>query len=258
MILLKSERELRYIRKCNRIVAEVHQALTEVIRPGVTTAELGDLVAKLIREREAEPAFRGYRGFPGDICTSVNEEVVHGIPGPRKLRNGDIISLDIGVRKDGYYGDAAITWPVGKISGEKTRLIEVTRRALYKGIDQARVGGRLYDISHAIQTEVEAEGFSVVRDFVGHGIGTKMHEDPQIPNFGAAHRGPRLKRGMVLAIEPMVNMERYEVKVLSDHWTVVTRDGKPSAHFEHTILVSEDGPEILTEISNRRQNTEDR
>ena len=256
MILLKSERELKYIRACNRIVAEVHQALTEVIRPGVTTAELGELVAKLIREREAEPAFRGYRGFPGDICASVNEEVVHGIPGLRRLTSGDILSLDIGVKKDGYYGDAAITWPVGKISGDKARLIEVTRRALYRGIDQARVGGRLYDISHAVQTEVEAEGFSVVRDFVGHGIGTKMHEDPQIPNFGEAHRGPRLKKGMVLAIEPMVNIGGYEVKVLSDNWTVVTRDGKPSAHFEHTVLVTDDSPEILTELDDRRQRTE--
>ena len=251
MILLKSERELGYIRECNRIVAEVHQMLREVIRPGVTAAELEELATKLIRERDAEPAFKGYRGFPGYICTSVNEGVVHGIPGSRKLASGDIISLDIGVRKNGYYGDAAITWPVGTVTDEVKRLLEVTRRALYLGIDQARVGGRLYDISHAIQTEVEAEGFSIVRDFVGHGIGAKMHEDPQIPNFGEAHRGPRLKSGMVLAIEPMVNMGGYEVKVLSDNWTVVTKDGKPSAHFEHTVLVTKNGPEILTEINNR-------
>ncbi|MCD5401955.1 type I methionyl aminopeptidase [candidate division NPL-UPA2 bacterium] len=248
MILLKSERELKIIKECNRIAAEVHQMLSEIIRPGVTTAELEEFATKLIREREAEPAFKGYRGFPGCICTSVNEEVVHGIPGSRKLTNGDIISLDIGVRKNGYYGDAAVTWPVGTVTEEVKRLLEVTRRALYRGIDQARMGGRLYDISHAIQTEVEAEGFSIVRDFVGHGIGAKMHEDPQIPNFGKAHRGPRLKKGMVLAIEPMVNIGGYEVKVLSDNWTVVTGDGKPSAHFEHTILITRDGPEILTEV----------
>ncbi len=222
-----------------------------IIRPGVTTAELEELATKLIRERDAEPAFKGYRGFPGYICASVNEEVVHGIPGSKKLISGDIISLDIGVKKNGYYGDVAVTWPVGMITEEMKRLLEVTRRALYLGIDQARVGRRLYDISHAIQTEVEAEGFSVVRDFVGHGIGAKMHEDPQIPNFGEAHRGPRLKKGMVLAIEPMVNVGGYEVKVLNDNWTVVTRDGKPSAHFEHTVLVAKNGPEILTEINNR-------
>ncbi len=248
MILLKSERELKYIRECNRIVAEIHRILSEVIRPGVTTAELEKLATKLIREKEAEPAFKGYRGFPGYICTSVNEEVVHSIPGSRKLINGDIISLDIGVKKNGYYGDAAVTWPVGAVGDELKKLLEVTKRSLYLGIDRARVGGRLYDISHAIQTEVEAEGFSVVRDFVGHGIGAEMHEDPQIPNFGVPHRGPRLKSGMVLAIEPMVNMGGYEVEVLSDNWTVVTKDGKPSAHFEHTILIAEDGPEILTEV----------
>jgi len=250
MILLKSERELKYIRECNRIVAEIHRILSEVIRPGVTTAELEKLAIKLIREREAEPAFKGYRGFPGYICASVNDEVVHSIPGSRKLINGDIISLDIGVKKNGYYGDAAATWPVGTVGDEIKKLLEVTKRSLYLGIDQARVGGRLYDISHAIQTEVEAEGFSVVRDFVGHGIGAEMHEDPQIPNFGVPHRGPRLKSGMVLAIEPMVNMGGYEVEVLSDNWTVVTKDGKPSAHFEHTILIAEDGPEILTEVKN--------
>lgn len=248
MILLKSERELKIIRKCSRIAAEVHRILSEVIRPGVTTAELEELATKLIQEREAEPAFKGYRGFPGYICTSVNEGVVHGIPGLRKLISGDIISLDIGVRKNGYYGDAARTWPVGTVTKEVKRLLEVTEKALELGINQACLGRRLYDISYAIQTKVEAEGFSVVRDFVGHGIGAKMHEDPQIPNFGEAHRGPRLKSGMVLAIEPMVNMGGYEVKVLSDNWTVVTRDGKPSAHFEHTILVTKDGPEILTEI----------
>lgn len=249
MILLKSERELVYMRECNRIVAEVHQKLGEVIRPGVTTGELEKLATKLIREKQAEPAFKGYRGFPGYICASVNEGVVHGIPGPRKLASGDIVSLDIGAKKNGYYGDAAVTWPVGIVTEEIKKLLEVTKRALYLGIDQARTGKRLYDISYAIQTEVESEGFSVVRDFVGHGIGAKMHEDPQIPNFGKAHRGPRLKKGMVLAIEPMVNMGGYEVKVLSDNWTVVTRDGKLSAHFEHTILITGDDPEILTEVS---------
>ena len=248
MILLKSEKELNYIRECNRIVAEVHHTLGKAVRPGMTTAELEVLATELIREKKAEPAFKGYRGFPGYICISVNEEVVHGIPGSRKLADGDIVSLDVGVRKNGYYGDAAVTLPVGTVVKEVERLLEVTEKALYLGIDQARVGKRLYDISYAIQTKVEGEGFSVVRDFVGHGIGAKMHEDPQIPNFGEAHRGPRLKMGMVLAIEPMVNIGGYEVKVLSDNWTVVTRDGKPSAHFEHTILVTKGDPEILTEI----------
>ena len=248
MILIKSERELAKIRVCSRIAARVHQKVREAIRPGVTTGELEKMAVTLIRESEAEPAFKGYRGFPGSICTSVNEEVVHGIPGSRQLCSGNIISLDIGIRKDGYYGDAAITWPVGRIEDRVKRLLEVAERALCLGIAQARVGNRLLDISHAIQTKVGVNGFSVVRDFVGHGIGSKMHEDPQIPNFGQAHRGPRLGSGMVLAIEPMVNMGDPEVEVLSDSWTVVTRDRKPSAHFEHTILITENGPEILTKV----------
>lgn len=192
------------------------------------------------------PAFKGYRGFPGDICTSINEEVVHGIPGKRRLRDGDILSLDIGVKFSGYYGDAAVTIPVGSVSKEVKRLLEVTEEALYVGIGYARQGMRLSDLSHAIQTHAEKNGFSVVREFVGHGIGAKMHEEPQIPNFGEPNHGPRLKKGMVLAIEPMVNTGGPEVEILRDNWTAVTKDRKLSAHFEHTVLITDKEPEILT------------
>ena len=201
-----------------------------------------------ITSQGAIPAFKGYRGFPATICTSINEEVVHGIPGLRSLKTGDIISIDIGAVINGYYGDAAVTLPVGEISEEAARLLEVTEQCLYKGIEQAQVNNRLTDISHAIQSYVEANGFSVVRDFVGHGIGKKMHEEPQVPNFGMPGRGPRLKPGICLAIEPMVNMGSYHVEVLLDNWTVVTSDKQLSAHFEHSIAVTEKGPLILTKI----------
>lgn len=246
MIILKSEQEINYLRQSNKIVAEVFQALAEVIRPGIATIELDRIAEDLIRKRGAEPAFKGYRGFPEAICTSVNEEVVHGIPGPRRLRDGDIVSVDVGVRLNGYYGDGAVTFPVGEIGPEVRRLLEVTKAALHRGIGQARFGRRLSDISHAIQSYVEANGFSVVRDFVGHGIGKDLHEEPQIPNYGEPHQGPRLKPGMVLAIEPMVNMGTYEVRVLQDNWTVVTRDGKLSAHFEHSVAITASDPDILS------------
>lgn len=248
MISRKSERELRYMRKAGRIVALTLEELGKVIKPGVTTGELSALAEDLIRRQKARPAFKGLYGFPASICTSVNEQVVHGIPGPRRLKAGDIISIDVGAEVHGYYGDAAATFPVGEIDGEAARLLRVTEEALYEGIKKAVAGNRLTDISHAIQVYVEKHGFSVVRDFVGHGIGSRMHEDPQVPNFGPPGRGPRLEEGMTLAIEPMVNAGTYEVAVLEDNWTVVTKDGKLSAHFEHTVVVRNGAAEILTRL----------
>jgi len=254
MITLKSEQELSYLGAAGRIVADVLAELREVIitNPGITTQELDRLAESLIVRQGAKPAFKGYRGFPCSLCTSVNQQVVHGIPGDYKLQPGDIISLDLGVKLNGYYGDAAITVAVGKISGEVNKLLEITEDALYKGIRQAKVGNKLSDISYAIQTHVEKKGFSVVRALVGHGIGRHLHEEPPIPNFGKPHQGPKLKRGMTLAIEPMVNMGSFEVKTIKDNWTVVTKDGKPSAHFEHTIAIRRNKPEILTLIKRKR------
>ncbi|MEW6572428.1 MAG: type I methionyl aminopeptidase [Bacillota bacterium] len=246
MISRKSERELSYMRDAGRIVALTLQELEKVIRPGVTTGELDALAEAFIRQQGAEPAFKGLYGFPASICASVNEQVVHGIPGPRRLEEGDIISIDVGTVVMGYYGDGAATFAVGKIKKEAKKLLQVTREALNKGIRKAVAGNRLSDISHAVQSYVENHGFSVVRDFVGHGIGAKMHEDPQVPNFGPPGRGPRLETGMTLAIEPMVNAGTYAVKVLRDNWTVVTEDGKLSAHFEHTVAVRDGAAEILT------------
>jgi methionyl aminopeptidase len=246
MIIIKSPREIDFLRRSNSIVAEVFLELKPMVEPGVMTQDLDQAAEKVIRSRRAVPAFKGYRGFPASICASINEEVVHGIPGQRKLKEGDIISLDVGVISNGYYGDAAITLPVGKIDQESGRLLDVTRKALDIGIQQARTGNRLFDISHAIQEWVEGNGFSVVRDFVGHGIGKSLHEEPQIPNFGSPHQGPRLEKGMVFALEPMVNAGIYDVRVLSDGWTVVTADGKRSAHFEHTIAITDEGAEILS------------
>ncbi len=248
MIIIKSLREIELLRKSNIIVAEVFKKLKGMIAPGVTTKEL-DLVAEdWIRSRGGVPAFKGYRGFPATLCTSINEEVVHGIPGQRKLKEGDIISIDVGVNFKGYFGDAAMTFPVGEIDEEARRLLKVTEKALWIGIQEAKLGNRLYDISYAIQTWVEGHGFSVVRDFVGHGIGRDLHEEPQIPNFGSPHQGPRLEKGMVFALEPMVNEGTYEVKVLQDGWTVVTSDGKRSAHFEHSIAITDGEAEILSLI----------
>ncbi|MGI6225184.1 MAG: type I methionyl aminopeptidase [Peptococcales bacterium] len=248
MIVMKSDRELNYMRDAGRIVAETHAEMEKAVAPGITTQELDEIAENYITSKGALPAFKGYHGFPATICASVNEEVVHGIPGLRTLKTGDIISIDIGAVINGYYGDAARTLPVGTISEDALNLLKVTEECLYKGIEQVQVNNRLTDISHAIQTYVEKRGYSVVRDYVGHGIGTKMHEEPQVPNFGMPGRGPRLKPGMCLAIEPMVNMGSYEVETLLDNWTVVTCDKKLSAHFEHSVAVTEKGPLILTEI----------
>ncbi|WP_406677304.1 type I methionyl aminopeptidase [Moorella sp. ACPs] len=246
MIVLKSRREIALMREAGRIVARTLAKLKDHIAPGVTTAELDRIAEDYIRKNGAVPAFKGYQGFPASICVSVNEEVVHGIPGLKQLAEGDIISIDIGAVKNGYVGDAAVTFPVGAIDAEKQHLLAVTEAALYEGIKHAVAGNRLTDISHAIQTYVEKNGLSVVRDYVGHGIGRAMHEDPQVPNFGPPGYGPRLRVGMVLAIEPMVNAGTHEVYTLANRWTVVTRDKKPSAHFEHTVAVTDNGPEILT------------
>lgn len=248
MIVLKSKREIDIMRRAGQIVGETHAFLEDKIVPGITTKELDRLAEEFIRSKGALPGFKGYGGFPGTICASVNEQVVHGIPGDRILKEGDILSLDIGSIVDGYYGDAAKTFPVGKISEEDQRLIDVTEQSFYRGIEFIKLGNRLSDVSHAIQEYVEENGFSVVTDFVGHGIGKNMHEDPPIPNYGIPGKGPRLQVGMVLAIEPMVNAGTRRVKVLEDDWTVVTLDGKKSAHYEHTVAITEDGIELLTKV----------
>lgn len=246
MIILRSPEEMGKIEKAGRVVAEVFMVLKEQVGPGVTTLELDRVAEEAIRGRGAQPAFKGYRGFPATLCTSVNNEIVHGIPSKRVLQEGDIIGLDLGAIVEGYYGDSAITVAVGAIGPEVQRLVRVTEEALYRGIEQMKVGNRLSDISHAIQSHAEAAGYSVVKEFVGHGIGQTLHEDPQVPNFGKPGQGPRLAAGMVLAIEPMVNMGKEFVRVLSDHWTAVTEDGSLSAHFEHTVAMTETGPVILT------------
>ncbi|WP_027365211.1 type I methionyl aminopeptidase [Desulfotruncus alcoholivorax] len=246
MIICKSERELGYMREAGRVVAGALAEVAKMIRPGVTTAEINRVAEEYILSKGAKPAFKGLYGFPAAVCASVNEQVVHGIPGLKKLENGDIISIDVGAEINGFFGDAAQTFPVGEITPELQKLIDVTKEALDRGIKMARNGNRLSDISHAVQSFVEQNGYSVVRDYVGHGIGSKMHEEPQVPNFGRPGRGPRLKKGMTLAIEPMVNMGTYEVLTLPDNWTVVTRDGKPSVHFEHTIAITDGDPIILT------------
>lgn len=230
------------------IVAEVLEELREAVRPGVTTASLDRIAERRIRSRGGEPAFLGYHNFPASICSSVNEEVVHGIPGLRRLQEGDIISIDVGVLLKGYYGDAAATFPVGRVSPEAEKLITVTRLSLQQAIEAMNRGGRLSDLSHAVQSYVEMESFSVVRSYVGHGIGKQMHEEPQVPNFGLPGRGPVLRAGLVLAIEPMVNAGSWEVRVLEDQWTVVTADGRLSAHFEHTVALGENGPQVLTAL----------
>lgn len=247
MITFKSEHEIELMREAGKIVASTHRKLAEAVRPGITTAELDAIAEKHIRAHGAIPAFKGYHGFPGTICASINEEVVHGIPSLRRLKEGDIVSIDIGACYKGYYGDAAATLPVGEISSQAAKLLKVTRESLYRGIAFAREGFRLSDISHAVQEYVESYGFSVVRSYVGHGIGTEMHEEPQVPNFGRPGRGPRLQEGMVLAIEPMVNAGTWKVETLEDNWTVVTKDKSWSAHFEHTVAIGEERPEILTE-----------
>jgi len=248
MIELKNKEQFDRMRTAGRIVAEVLEILKEMVKPGVTTKELDRSAEERIRKYGAIPAFKGYNGFPATLCTSVNEEVVHGIPSLRALKNGDIISIDCGVLYNGYYGDSAITLPVGNISEEDARLLAVCEESLKLGIAQAYNGNRLFDISYAVQSYVEENGMSVVRDYVGHGIGRRMHEEPQIPNFGKPGRGPRLEVGMALAIEPMVNLGGYQVETLEDKWTVVTKDRRASAHFEHTVAITENGTEILTRI----------
>ncbi len=248
MIIIKSDREIEIMKEAGNIAAEAHKLVSEMIEVGITTQELDKEVEKFIRSKNAVPTFKGYQGFPASICSSVNEEVVHGIPGKRELIDGDIISVDIGVTYKGYVGDTAKTYPVGKISKSAKKLIEVTRKSFYEGIKFAKEGYRLSDISHAIQKCVEKEGFSVVRDFVGHGVGRDMHEDPQIPNFGEPNKGPRLKKGMTFAIEPMVNEGKYHVLMMENNWTVITRDRKLSSHYEHSIAITDDEPYILTSL----------
>lgn len=248
MIILKSKEEIDRIRESNRIVAEVLRKLEEIIAPGITTKDIDGMAEEMAKKYKARPAFKGYRGYPASVCTSLNSEVVHGIPSSRELQEGDIISLDFGIYFKGYYGDAAITVPVGDVPDRGKKLIRITEESLYKGIDEARPGNRLGDISAAVQEHVEAAGFSVVRDFVGHGIGKGLHEDPQIPNYGTRGRGIVLREGMVFAIEPMVNEGTFDVTVTGDGWTVVTKDGKLSAHFEHTVAICDNGPEILSTV----------
>ena len=249
MIFLKSPVEIEKMARSGRIVADVLEALKEVVKIGITTKEIEDFADERIRALGGIPAFKGYRGYPASACTSVNEQVVHGIPSALALKDGDIVSIDIGVLLDGFYGDGAVTIPVGAIDRETAELIRVTEESLYLGIQSAVEGNRLYDISAAIQRHVEKNGFSVVRLFVGHGIGRELHEEPQVPNYGVPGQGPRLKRGMTLAIEPMVNAGSHEVIILDDGWTAVTKDGKKSAHFEHTVLVTSDKPRILTKYN---------
>ncbi|MDE0341263.1 MAG: type I methionyl aminopeptidase [Nitrospinae bacterium] len=245
-IILRSRKEIERLRASNRVVMSVMAELKEAIRPGVTTLELDTLAERIIREQGAIPAFKGYRGYQHTICASVNEEVVHGVPSDKKLKEGDIVSVDVGAKLYGYYGDHAVTFPVGDVDPGAEKLLKCCQESLFKGIEQAKPGNRLFDISHAVQKHAESAGFSVVRAYVGHGVGTNLHEEPQVPNFGEPGTGPELKAGMVLAIEPMLNMGVHDVKVLSDEWTVVTADEKLSAHFEHSVAITEDGPDILS------------
>lgn len=248
MILLKSPAEIAKMEAASRIVAEVLAEVQAKVKVGVETRELDLMAEELCQRHQVEPAFKGYRGYPAALCISVNDEVVHGIPGPRKLKAGDLVSLDFGVRKDGYYGDAAVTLGVGEVSPQAQLLLKATEESLYAAIEQVKPGNRLSDLSHATQSVVEKYGFSVIRQFVGHGIGRSLHEDPQIPNFGPPGRGPVLKAGMTFAIEPMTAAGSWQVKILADGWTAVTQDGSLAAHFEHTVAVTEKGALILSKI----------
>jgi methionyl aminopeptidase len=248
MIIIKSKNEIEALRRANRAAAESLAEVVRAVRPGIETRELDDIAREGILRRSAKPAFLGYLGYPKSLCVSLNNEVVHGIPSGRKIQEGDLVSLDLGAVKDGFVGDLAVTVAAGEVPEQAQKLMRVTRESLYKGIEQAREGNRLYDISAAVEAHVTAAGFSVVRQFVGHGIGRDMHEEPQIPNYGKAGTGVRLRAGMTFAIEPMVNVGQWQVKVLSDGWTVVTGDGSLSAHFEHSIAVTDDGPVILSEL----------
>ena len=249
MIILKSPREITLMRAAGQILAEVMERLRAFVKPGISTAEIDREVESFLQSKGAKPAFKGYRGYPATVCTSINQEVVHGIPSAkRRLAEGDIIGLDLGCIVEGYYADCAITLAVGAVPPRVQELLDVTRESLDKAIVQCRPGNRLGDISHAVQSHCESHGFGVVRAFVGHGIGRQLHEDPQVPNFGEPGRGPGLKAGMVLAIEPMVTMGSWEVRILEDRWTAVTEDGSLAAHFEDTIAITENGPEILTRV----------
>jgi len=254
LIVLKSPEEIKKMAKAGSIVGEVLESIKDIIKAGITTREIELFADESIKALGGKSAFKGYRGYPGSICTSVNEEVVHGIPSSRRLKDGDIISIDLGVLYDGFFGDAAVTVPVGKIDNETTALLRVTEEALSLGIENATAGKRVSDISFAVQRHAEKNGFSVVRTFVGHGIGRELHEEPQIPNYGTPGKGPRLKEGMTLAIEPMVNSGTHEVRILGDGWTAVTIDGKKSAHFEHTVLVTSGRPIILTKSNHKTYN----
>ncbi|HCL00189.1 MAG TPA: type I methionyl aminopeptidase [Candidatus Marinimicrobia bacterium] len=246
MIYIRSQKEIEKIYESNRIVAETLQLLENEIKPGITTQYLDKIAEDYILGKGAKPAFKGYNGYPATICASVEEQVVHGIPSGRELKQGEIIGIDVGVLKNGYYGDSAYTFAVGEVSEAKRKLMKITKESLYEGIQKARAGNRLSDIGNAIQTYVEAHGFSVVRTLVGHGIGANLHEAPEVPNYGEPGRGPELKPGMCLAIEPMVNEGTFDVESLNDGWTIVTVDGKPSAHYEHTITITNNGPLILS------------
>jgi len=245
-IILRSPREIEKMREAAKIVVLTLKELKKAVKPGVTTKELDDLAAQIFRENGAVSGSLNYHGYPGHICVSLNEEVVHGIPSGKKLRQGDIVKLDVAASYNGFFADSTMTYPVGTVKPEVARLLKATEEALYKGIEKARPGNRLSDISHAVQTHVEKNGFSIVRAFVGHGVGRSMHEPPQLPHFGPPHQGPLLRPGMVLAIEPQVNMGSPEIVILDDHWTAVTKDGKWSAHFEHTVAITPNGPDILT------------
>jgi methionyl aminopeptidase len=246
VIVCRSQSEIDKLRRVNQLVARILEELRQIVVPGITTTDIDELAERRVREAGAEPAFKGYHGYPATVCASVNEQVVHGIPSTRPLVNGDIVSIDMGAKLDGFFGDCAVTVPVGTVTPQVTELLRVTEQALFRGIDCVRPGARVSDIGAAVQQHVEGQGFSVVREFVGHGIGTSLHEEPQVANYGPAGHGPRLSEGMVLAIEPMVNAGKPAVKVLSDGWTAVTRDKSLSAHFEHTIVVTREGREILT------------
>lgn len=248
-IMIKNPDQIEKMREACRIVGEVHRIMREEVKPGITTGHLDRIAEEYIRSQGAVPSFKGYHGYPGSICASVNEEVIHGIPSKKRIiREGDIISVDVGAYKDGFHGDGAKTYPVGEITSDAMKLIEVTKNSFFEGIKFAKEGNHLHEVSAAIQKYVESHGFSVVREFVGHGVGASLHEDPQIPNYKVRGRGPRLERGMTLAIEPMVNIGRREIRVLGDNWTVITLDKSLSAHYEHTILITENGPELLTQV----------
>lgn len=246
LITIKSDREIELLKVAGNIVYRTHQYLKPFIKEGITTKELDRLAEDFIRKQNATPSFKGYDGFPGSICTSINNQVVHGIPGKTKLKNGDIISIDIGACFKGYHGDSAWTYAVGEISDDKKYLMEHTEKALFEGLKQIKPGNRIGDIGHAIETYAKQHHLGVVEELVGHGVGTSVHEDPEVPNYGLPHTGPKLRKGMVIAVEPMLNLGSKEIYVLDDEWTIETADGSPSAHFEHTVVVTEDGYQILT------------